>query len=157
MIKGRSGDWSSYPIYHYELFDTVKETYNLFPFLFDKDVDTPMDNFLYGLFDGKGLWQPLRENYRTRETFVRACTARVDGLKILQFLKKTQKKVHHDDAENIKAFLRKFYPPEHLKSWNLDPGAIDFNTMDLNAMDRLRDFLASHEDHCRQSGHYSVT
>jgi glycosyltransferase involved in cell wall biosynthesis len=36
MIKGRDGDWSSYPIYPFELFDEVKATYDLFPVLFEK-------------------------------------------------------------------------------------------------------------------------
>ncbi len=157
MIRGRSGDWSGYPIYHYSLFDKVRETYDRFDVLFKKDVATPMDDFLYALFGKDDTWRRLRHNYRSREPFIRACTARVDGLRILQYLKTEQKKVLHSDEENLKAFIRKFYPPEHLQSWNIDPDAIDFGKMDPAGLNHLRDFLSSHEDHCRQSGHFTVT
>jgi hypothetical protein len=152
MIKGRLGDWSSYPIYSYDLFDDVKETFDAFPTLFEGDVATPMDDFLKNIFGTKNIWQPLRENYRTREKFVRACTAKVDGLRIVQYMKTTQKKIPYDDAENMKVFLKTFYLQGHLADWSVDPEAIDFDSMDLDMMDRLRNFLAYHEDLCRQSG-----
>jgi glycosyltransferase involved in cell wall biosynthesis len=157
MIKGRIGDWSSYPIYHYSLFDEVKETYDLFTTLFKEDAVTPMDGFLYDLFDHHGIWQPLRDNYKTQERFVRACATKVDGLRILQYLKAKQKNVQPNDEENLKTFFTEFYSPEHLKSWNINPGSIDFDKMDLVTMNNLRDFMASHENHCRRSGHYTLT
>ncbi len=40
MIKGREGDWNSYPIYPFEYFDEVKLTYELFPILFKRDAET---------------------------------------------------------------------------------------------------------------------
>ncbi len=36
MIKGRAGDWDSYPIYPFNYFDEVKSTYDLFPVLFEE-------------------------------------------------------------------------------------------------------------------------
>ena len=67
MIKSRDGDWSSYPIYPFELFDEIKETYDLLPDLFLKDVFTPMDDFIEEKFANQNIWQPLRENFKTRD------------------------------------------------------------------------------------------
>ncbi len=46
LIKGRAGDWKSYPVYPHEYFDEVKCTVDLFPVLFKEDVPTPMDEFI---------------------------------------------------------------------------------------------------------------
>ena len=48
-----------------------------------------MTSFLRQQLDTDDLWEPLRRNFRTREHFVHACEERVDGLRILQYLKNT--------------------------------------------------------------------
>ncbi|MCX6233268.1 MAG: hypothetical protein NT175_00885 [Bacteroidetes bacterium] len=156
MIRGREGDWSSYPVYDYRLFDEVEATFDMFPSLFEKDIDTPMTDFLQVVFKTNALWKPLRENYKTCGQFVKACNNKVDALRILQYLKAKQKDMQQCDEENLKAFIRKFYSHEHLMSWKINPDSIDFDQMGLTALNTLRDFLASHEDHCRQSGYYSI-
>jgi len=77
----------TYPLYPNEGFTAVAETYALFPRLFDEDVDTPMSEFLRQQLKTNNPWQPLRKNFKTRELFVHACHERVDGLRILQYLK----------------------------------------------------------------------
>jgi hypothetical protein len=98
LIKGSSGDWSSYPIYAPELFDRVADTYQCFTRLYPEDVPTPMDEFLFSCFKTRELWSPLRKNYRSTENFIQACINKVDGLRILQFLRQGQASIKTTDA-----------------------------------------------------------
>lgn len=98
MIKGNSGDWSSYPIYHFKLFEKVKTTYDLFSQLHNKEVDTPMTAFLQTQLKKDEIWNSLRSNYKSNKQFVKACTVLVDGLRILQFLKSES-----DQDENVQS------------------------------------------------------
>ncbi len=109
LIKGRTGDWNSYPFYPVELFDKVEETFNLFTRLFEEDLPTPMDDFLKETFKTEQIWAPLRKNYKDRTNFVKACVNKVDGLRILQFLKKN----NSGDGKNmlpLTDFIRKYSP-----------------------------------------------
>lgn len=76
-----------YPFYSPAGFDAVKATFDTFPSLYDTDRETPMSAFLRQQLGTEDLWQPLRRNYRTRQHFIHACAERVDGLRILQYLK----------------------------------------------------------------------
>jgi len=87
MIKGNSGNWESYPIYHYSLFDKIKETYNIIPELFIEDRETEFIDFLKIQYKTNDLWSPLRKNFKTLSQFTRAFHEKADGLRILQFLK----------------------------------------------------------------------
>ncbi|GMT45626.1 MAG: hypothetical protein IEMM0006_1458 [bacterium] len=109
LIKGRSGNWDSYPFFPSGLFDLVAETFHLFPLLFDHNVSTPMDDFLKETFKTANVWGPLRDNYKDRRNFVRACISKVDGLRILQFLKRN----YSGDGKNLlplTAFIREHSP-----------------------------------------------
>ena len=79
----------SYPFYSDEGYAAVKATYDLFPALYDGDVETPMSSFLRQQLATDDLWTSLRANFKSRDLFVRACAERVDGLRILQYLKNT--------------------------------------------------------------------
>lgn len=87
IARGVEGMDESYPFYRPEGFAAVKATYDAFPALYEADIETPMSPFLRQQLVTDDLWQPLRKNFKTRELFVHACTERVDGLRILQFLK----------------------------------------------------------------------
>ncbi|MBR3724091.1 MAG: hypothetical protein IKN11_01700 [Bacteroidales bacterium] len=76
-----------YPFYSPQAFDAVKATYDTFPDLYLHDLPTPMSPFLCQQLDTNDLWSPLRRNFRTPQHFIHACAERVDGLRILQFLK----------------------------------------------------------------------
>ncbi len=97
LIKGHTGNWDSYPFFPSGLFDLVAETFRLFPRLFENDISTPMDDFLKETFKTANVWSPLRDNYKDRRNFVRACISKVDGLRILQFLKKN----YSGDGKNL--------------------------------------------------------
>jgi glycosyltransferase involved in cell wall biosynthesis len=87
MLKGHQGDWSSYPIYPHSLFQKVRQTYEAFPSLFEKEIRTPMSSFLQQQLKRDEIWLALRKNYKSQEQFIKACQTLVDGLRILQFLK----------------------------------------------------------------------
>ncbi|MBR1834478.1 MAG: hypothetical protein IJ785_03095 [Bacteroidales bacterium] len=76
-----------YPFYAPAGFAAVKATYDAFPALYDHDIETPMSAFLRQQLATDDLWQPLRRNFHTLQHFIHACTERVDGLRILQYLK----------------------------------------------------------------------
>jgi hypothetical protein len=86
-----------YPLYPPELFDRVQRTTEAFPGLLDRSVETPLDEFLRGKTDTDDPWQPLRENHKTPERFVRACHQRLDALRILQYLKTEYRRAPTDD------------------------------------------------------------
>ena len=109
MIKGDSGDWSSHPIYDYKLFDQIKETTDLFPKLYTQDYETKMISFLKEQL-GDNLWQPLRDNSKNVKQFVKFCNEKIDGLRILQFLKSHNDKLTKTNEENLKDFAAKFFP-----------------------------------------------
>lgn len=87
IAKGISGMDESYPFYAPEGFQAVKETFDTFPALFDGDIETPMSAFLRQQLGTEDLWSPLRKNFKSRDLFVHSCIERVDGLRILQYLK----------------------------------------------------------------------
>lgn len=145
MIKGRDGDWSGYPIYTFELFDEIKETYDLLPDLILKDVSTPMDDFIEEKFANQNIWQPLRENFKTREKFVKACHHKIDGLRILQFLKWRNTKNEKADEENLAKWFQQFYP-EEIPFLQFDLMKFVFSTNPVKDMDSMRNRLCAIEE-----------
>ena len=89
IAKGIAAMEESYPFYTDHGFAAVKATYDLFPALYDCDIETPMTPFLRQQLATDDLRSPLRANFKSRDLFVRACAERVDGLRILQYLKNT--------------------------------------------------------------------
>lgn len=87
IAKGIDNMAVSYPLYPAEAFQAVADTYSLFSQLYDVDVETPMSLFLRSQLKTDDLWGPLRKNFKTNALFVHACQERVDGLRILQYLK----------------------------------------------------------------------
>ena len=76
-----------YPFFSPEGFARVAQTYAMLPDLYEYDQDTPMTHFMQQQMKTADLWGPLRKNFKTRDRFVNACQERLDGLRILQFLK----------------------------------------------------------------------
>lgn len=145
MIKGRLGDWRSYPVYHHALFDLIRKTYELFPIIFDAETETPVDAFLQRLLKEEDPWRSLRENSKERKKFVRACHNRFDGLRILQFLKSEQEKTGMTDETCLARNLSAYYMSEVLDA-KVDLNSINFMTMPVDKMDKLRNLLAKIEE-----------
>jgi glycosyltransferase involved in cell wall biosynthesis len=145
MIKGRDGDWSSYPIYPFELFDEIKATYDLFSVLFEHDATTPMDDFIEEKFGNQYIWQPLRENFKTKEQFVKACHHKIDGLRILQFLKWRNAKNEKTDEENLSRCFQQFYPKE-TSGLKFDLSKFSLSANPVRDLDLLRNILCEIEE-----------
>jgi glycosyltransferase involved in cell wall biosynthesis len=150
LIKGEKGDWSSYPLYHYSLFDKVKQTFDLFPQLYEKDVPTPMDVFLKEQFREEHIWQPLRSNYKDRKNFVKACINKVDGLRILQFLRKEQQKISLSNEEVLTGFLENNFRSAMDDSFRKHLRDFDFYGSALCFVDMVRDFMFEREEEMRK-------
>lgn len=141
LIKGASGNWDSYPIYDYKLFDNILLTYQSFKEQFTKTVPTPISPFLKEIFGEEDIFGPLRKNASTLENFIRACHHKIDGLRILQYLKTTQSLVPFNDEDNLRDFcfnfLKKYLNPETetiLRN-------INFKTSSIEDLNTVRDFL----------------
>ncbi|MBN2746450.1 MAG: hypothetical protein JXR34_06965 [Bacteroidales bacterium] len=133
MIKGAQGDWSSYPIYRSELFESIHKAYKLFPILFDADVVTPVDEVL------EPSWATtLRNNCRSKEVFVKACHDKFDGLRTLQFLKLNQKKYRTTDEENLRDFAEINSLSMLLQ---IIPEEFSFENSDLERINQIRDYF----------------
>lgn len=136
MIKGNSGDWSSYPFYAAELFADVSETFKTFNVLFEKDVMTPMTNFLKKQLKRDDIWGPLRKNFKQKQLFVNACIQLVDGLRILQYLKERHAKTSLGEEQDFiksMAYIIDFYPqiPHGITKEDLKNRPLSFDKMKL--------------------------
>jgi hypothetical protein len=145
MIKGNLSDWKSYPIYNFFLFDEIKSLYDLFPALFYKDVDNPGTNFFCDKFKDIYLWQNIRDNYKDEKHFVRACHTKIDGLRILQYLKSRQKEEKRTDEKNLTEFLYNFYNIETKKS-DIDLSNLSFKNSSVQMLNSIRNFLFKKEE-----------
>jgi len=148
MIKGDLGDWESYPVYHFEIFDRIRQTYDAFETLFNQDIETPMSPFLRALFKEQNLWGPLRENFRDPRKFIRACHEKVDALRILQYLKTEQSLSQKTDEENLREYLIAFHPDAPCIP---DSGFL-FDTATVDTLDQIRNFLATKEELVQKKG-----
>ena len=87
IARGVANQEDSYPFFAAEGFQHVKQTTDLFPQLFSHDIETPLSDFLRKQLNTDDLWGPLRKNFKRQDLFVHACHERLDGLRILQYLK----------------------------------------------------------------------
>ncbi|MCB0805433.1 MAG: glycosyltransferase [Bacteroidales bacterium] len=149
MIKGRSGNWESYPIYPHPLFDLVDETTNLFNVLYAEDVKTPMDDFLKEKFGTVKIWQALRDNVTSEVGFVKACHHKIDALRILQFLKWKHLGSDSADENNLRTFMLQFFSNE----WKpIDPGKnFSFDACKVDQLDEIRNVLAGIEENYQKN------
>lgn len=95
------GHADRYPLYPARLFERVGLTTATFPDLFGGPVATPLDDFLRETTGANDPWQPLRENHKTPGRFVKACHERLDGLRILQYLKAEYRRAPSDDSDTL--------------------------------------------------------
>jgi len=140
LIKGRENNWASYPIYHYSKFDDVKELYVQFGDLYDQNIVSPIIKFMEVQFNTNDLWQPLRDNYKDRENFVKACENKIDGLRILQYLKAIHTSGENTDEKNLIEFIHEFYSTEIDKF-----EGFSFQNSSIEEMDTIRNLLVTKE------------
>jgi hypothetical protein len=138
MIKGISGQWSAYPLFSPDLFLDVKKTIGLFPELFNTPAPTPLDNFFKLQFGDTDIFEPLRKNNKEVDKFVKACHEKLDGLRILQYLKLNHSPDSHSDEDNLKKFIYQNFN-EHSIPFELEN--VDFSSSPVNSIDKIRNFL----------------
>lgn len=144
-----------YPLYPSELFDDVRKTTDAFPVLFRENVDTPLDMFLRNQMNTDDPWQPLRDNNRTMERFVRACHERLDGLRILQYLKEAYRRNTGNDTTVLRRWLDRHghsFPGEtdEVEYWGSRLRQVTLPVLEIEELDRVRRMLCRMEDHCRR-------
>ena len=142
LIKGQNGDWKSYPIYHRCLYEEIRQTYALFEKLFHGDTETPLDSFIHNQLHEKDIWTSLRNNTKTLNSFVAACHQKIDGLRILQFLKWKNDLQNVSDEASLIDFLAYYYANE----WTLSMDNFSFAESSIALLDDVRNFLAKKED-----------
>ena len=130
IAKGIDSMDTAYPLYPVEGFQAVADTYALFPKLYDEEIETPMSAFLRQQLKTEDLWSPLRKNFKTRELFIHSCQERIDGLRILQFLKTFP--LRKAEEEMI------LFCKTHRISLS---AAFSFHTSPIDEVDRLRNAL----------------
>lgn len=134
IAKGMEHIDSVYPLYPFEGFEAVGKTVVLFPQLYLNEVETPMSPFLRSQLKTDNLWQPLRKNFKEQSLFVHACQERVDGLRILQFLKTFPLR---RAEEELSLFCQKI--------GITIPDNFSFRTSEIEEIDTLRNFLYKKE------------
>lgn len=152
MIKGRAGEWSSYPIYPFHFFDEIKRTTELFPLLFEKEISTPMDDFIFDKYGSVSIWKPLRDNVKTPDNFIRACHHKIDALRILQYLKWRNAGSNDSDEHHLIVFIKRFYPAL-IENMPFDFRRFSFRDSQVSDLNYIRDLLAELEEDC-QKRHY---
>lgn len=145
LIKGSQGNWSSYPIYDYTLFDRVRATYNLFDTLFHREEETPMTAFLQTQFADADIFGPLRKNFKSAQKFIEACHHKVDGLRVLQYLKYHQSLTDYSDENNLLQFMHVFYPDFFNIFDKSSLQSFSFQNSSIEQLNRIRIFLMEKE------------
>jgi glycosyltransferase involved in cell wall biosynthesis len=146
MIKGDAGDWSSYPVYHHSLFADIKKTQDAYAVLFNKTIEVPLSKFLEEQFAEKDIWQPLRKNFRTEENFIRACHEKLDGLRILQYLKQNQPGLAMTDENCLNENIEKVFNNVVPFISESDNKNIDFMRSSVTELDAIRNYLVATEE-----------
>jgi glycosyltransferase involved in cell wall biosynthesis len=136
MIKGIAEGWAAYPLFNLKLFEKVKQTIDLFPKLFYGPTPTPMDEFIKIQFGEEDVFAPLRQNHKIPSRFVKACHEKIDGLRILQFLKAGHSLSR--DEDNLNDFFQRYFPDKITEN-NLDN--LDFSLTNTESINILRNFL----------------
>jgi len=144
MIKGAAGDWSSYPIYPDSLFKALLETYLTAPLLFLETFDTEVIRFLKRALKEEDPFRLLRENHSDSLHFIRAFHEKLDGLRILQFLKTHNNQSEQGDEANLFDFLDK-YCPGSIKGLQLNREHFSFCSSPLTELEKIRNFLFEKE------------
>jgi len=148
MIKGNNGNWDSYPIYPFELFDRIQSFYSIIPQLFISNIETPIDEFLLNISINKNeLWNKLRLNNKDLSHFTKAIHDFFDGLRILQFLKFSYQP--NNEVSNLISFIKRFNIEKKVLFKNIEN--FSFETSSIVEMNEIRDYLCTLENEERKS------
>jgi len=156
IVAACEGEYADrYPLYPAELFDRVQRTTEAFPALFTRSVETPLDGFLREKTNIDDPWQALRENNKTPERFVRACHERLDGLRVLQYLKAEYRRAPSDDSATLADWLGSHGSALHgtekdAAHWRRALDERPLAELDTAELDAIRHMLSIMEDAFRR-------
>ena len=146
MIKGNSGDWSSYPFYDPLFFDEIQNFYNLLPKLYRDDCEGRVMDFLKESNKGRAIWRDWRANAASEQAFIKAAHTAFDGLRILQYLRRRkEQQPETTEMQTIRSWVQKFYP--HIGQALPELFRIDaLQNVDTALLNVLRDALVLEEE-----------
>lgn len=147
MIKGNEGHWESYPIYHYSLFSSIKDTYLQLAKLYTEDFETPFLQFLKEQYRDDKLWVPIRQNSKTLERFERAFHEKADGLRILQYLKEVNPTQGKTDSVALRENMMHFFDG---KIPDFMPEGYELSDLTIEQLDIIRNMLFEKEMQLRK-------
>jgi len=156
LILGIEGKWDSYPVYRMHFFDTISEVYTLLPMLFKKDVSTPLDSFMESRSGGLP-WAGIRKNSRSVEQFIRACHEKLDGLRILQYLKECNRLESISDEESTIELLAEIKREQDIMPDAEIPDFFTFDSSPVGILDSIRNALTYSEMTYRKQHWTAVT
>lgn len=153
LIKGKTGDWSSYPIYDFQFFDQIHDVYSKLPALFYANQSTLIDEFIQSGFNSEPavFWEDLRKNNPEIKRFIHAFHVKFDGLRILQFLRLfhfKQKLHNHSEEEILLNFLKKYFS-DYIDNFN-DFHNFSFAKSKVQVLDKIRNVLFKIEEDFRK-------
>ena len=142
LIKGNTGDWSSYPIYHFDFFNEVEETFKGFFELYENiEKQLAMETFLRKQFNDENIWSPIRNNYKDINNFIKGCYNKVDALRILQYLRNRQPTTMWSNEKILLSYLEKYHREFIEKNSFQLVSDFDFQQSDIDIMSSMRELL----------------
>ena len=109
-----------------------------------------MDSFLEGIFKEKNSWLSLRKNYKDEDNFVKACISKIDGLRILQFLRQRQEFTEMSDEECLLGYLKEFRQEIPFRDFLQKNSEFSFDNSAIAVLTDLRDLLFEKEMKLRE-------
>ncbi len=154
VADGIENRWEKYPVYPPEPFDIIRETYELFPKLLNEDLPIPMDDFFEKIYGTSKIFQQLRLNYKNVDKFTRACHTKIDGLRILQFVRYYHLMNHKSDEDNLRNHLKLFFGKQEISISKYFLTTFKFANISISLLQNLRDLLTDKELHYRKRDFY---
>jgi hypothetical protein len=146
MIRGDQGDWTSYPIYPRQLFSDLEDCYSKIETWYRETNSSPVISFLSEIFNEPDPFLPLRQNHRDLGHFERAFHEKLDGLRILQYLKTHHQPEPGSDEANLSEFVESWHPEiDPLLKDEIIKKPWSFDTTAVSLLSRIRDFLFEKE------------
>lgn len=155
MIKGDAGDWNSYPIYHYSLFDEIRRLYDSFAMIYNGEADKESNSMTEMIFGSIDVWDPLIKNSKNVDQFIKAAHLKFDGLRVLQFLKSRQQAFGISDEECLKENLKIYYPDYINDEVNSILVDLSFNRNSTEELDLIRNLLVRIEEDFQRENKYA--
>ena len=109
------------------------------------------EKYLAYKFNKEDIWVPLRNNYRDKDNFIKACINKIDGLRILQFLHWKGDKYELNSEKNLFVFLNQFLKSPDNEDFIDSIEDFDYDNIDINSLKNIREIFFTNEMHQRKT------